>query len=370
MKRLIPLLLIACLTLSGCSGLLDGSYHNIQPHEEQSNPTESEIVSVSNYNGLVQTLRDMVESGTESGIISVSRYDQDQVETDMDTATEYIMTQDPFGAYAVARIEYDLGTNAGLPAVALNISYHHNRAELRKVIHVEDWAQAEQAIGEALDGCESSLVLYVEDYEDVDFTQWVSYYANANPDKVMELPAVSANLYPETGQERILELRFTYQNSRDSLRVMQNAVSRLFSAAVIYADGEGSEEDQFFKLYSFLMGLSPQFQQETSITPAYSLLQHGVGDSKAFATVYAAMCTRAELECQVVTGTKAGESWYWNIICCDGVYYHVDLLESHQSDQFTLLGDDAMAGYVWDYSAYPVCGLVEEVPASTETEEN
>ena len=39
------------------------------------------------------------------------------------------------------------------------------------------------------------------------------------------------------------------------------------------------------------------YRIETSITPAYSLLRHGVGDSRAFAVVYAAMCQQAGLEC-------------------------------------------------------------------------
>ena len=93
---------------------------------------------------------------------------------------------------------------------------------------------------------------------------------------------------------------------------------------------------------------------ETSITPAYSLLGHGVGDSKAFATVYAAMCRRADLECLVITGTRDGEPWTWNMVCDDGTYYHLDLLSSHRG--FQELTDNEMEGYVWDYSAYPEAG--------------
>lgn len=365
MKRSIACILIFCLVLSGCSGLLDGRYVSVTPHQEQSSQTEEEIVSVSNYDALLQTIRGIVEDGAETGIISVARYDQDRVDRDTAKAVEHIMTADPIGTYAVAEITYDLGTNAGQPAVALNISYIHDRSEIRKIQRPEDWAQAETAIAQALDNCETGIVLYIQDFEEMDFAQWVSYYATANPDKVMELPEVTANLYPETGAQRVVELKFTYQNSRDSLRAMQSAVERLFTAAAIYADGEGDERERFFKLYSFLMGLSPQFQLETSITPAYSLLQHGVGDSRAFATVYAAVCVQAQLECITVTGTKAGEPWYWNIICCDGVYYHIDLLECNMSDEFTLREDGQMSGYVWDYSAYPVCGI----PPETETEE-
>ena len=91
----------------------------------------------------------------------------------------------------------------------------------------------------------------------------------------------------------------------------------------------------------------------TSITPAYSLLRHGVGDSRAFSVVYAAMCQDAGLECQVVSGTRQGEAHFWNMLCIDGVWWHIDLLGSPTALQ--TMSDGEMAGYVWDYSAYPTC---------------
>ena len=114
--------------------------------------------------------------------------------------------------------------------------------------------------------------------------------------------------------------------------------------------------EKYEKIFAFLMERLEEYQQETSLTPAYSLLLHGVGDTKAFAAVYSAICRSAKLECVVVTGTHSGEPWYWNIVCCDGVYYHVDLLKCKQLGRFMLETDGNMGGYVWDYSAYPACG--------------
>lgn len=364
MRQVLVLALLLCVLLSGCGGLLDGRYEYVETHPVEQIQPEEETLSAANYSALLRILRELVEEGTESALISVARYDQERVGTDMERAVQYIRESDPIGAYAVSEVVYELGTSAGQSAVSVNISYLHDRSELRKIQRPENWNAAMQVIADALDNCDASVVMYVADYQEMDFAQWIAAYAMANPDRVMEVPEVTANLYPDTGSKRVVELKFTYQNTRDALRTMQTAVSRLFAASSIYADSEGSQQDRFFKLYSFLMGLSPQFQIETSITPAYSLLQHGVGDSRAFATVYAAMCARAELECVTVTGTKAGEPWYWNIICCDGVYYHLDLLESNGKDAFELRLDEEMSGYVWDYSAYPAC-----VEPQTETAE-
>ena len=354
MKQKVILLIIAMsLLLSGCSGILDGSYVFVETHPVETVQTEQNI-AVSSYSGLLQTIQQMVEEGQESGIISVARYDQEKVAPHMADAVEYILHTDPIGAYAVSEITYDLGTSGGQSAVSLEITYLHDRNELKKIQRPGNWTEAEDLIADALDNCEAGVVLYVENFREMDFPQWVASYATAHPDLVMELPEVTANLYPDSGSKRVIELKFAYQNTRDSLRAMQKTVSRLFSASAIYADSESGQQDQFFKLYSFLMGLSPEFKIETSITPAYSLLLHGVGDSRAFAMVYAQMCQQAGIECYVVPGTRDGETWVWNAVRINGEYYFLDLLRCNQNGVFTLYRRDQTDSYVWDYSAFPV----------------
>ena len=107
-------------------------------------------------------------------------------------------------------------------------------------------------------------------------------------------------------------------------------------------------------LYAFLMERF-EYKQETSITPAYSLLRHGTGDSRAFAQVYAAMCRDAGLTCMTVTGTRDGEPWTWNILLDGEEYYHVDLLRCSENGRYREQTDAEMEGYVWDYSEYPAC---------------
>ena len=104
-------------------------------------------------------------------------------------------------------------------------------------------------------------------------------------------------------------------------------------------------EEQTFAL---LMERFEEYQIKTSITPAYTLLSHGVGDSNAVAVVYAAMCQRVGVECQVVVGTRSGEPWSWNIVRVDDDYYHVDLYDCQQRGSFRMLTDAQMQDYVWD----------------------
>lgn len=358
MKRFSAMLVIICILLSGCSTWLDGSYHSIKPHEEKQNDSGSDIVAVSSYAALYRALTNMVQYGTASGVISVKNYNQLVVARDMRYAIENMKLSDPIGAYAVEKVEFELGTNAGQPAIAVNISYYHDRTELQKIHRLENMTQAGETIGVALDSCDSGIVLYVKEFQELDLVQWVEDYGSHHADRVMETPQVAVNVYPETGASRVLELKFTYQNSRDSLRSMQEQVEEKLRRVVNEAKSNETQPEKFAALFAALPKEMVGF--DTSITPAYSLLVHSVGDSKALASVFSAMCARLELNCITVTGTYQGQPRSWNILQIDGAYFHADLLRSLELGSLQTMTDSQMTGYVWDYSTYPACSGVPE----------
>lgn len=355
--KMIVGMLVLCLLLVGCGSVFDGSYSSVKPHQPQSGTSSNQTVSASNYVQLYAALVKLIEAGTEEKVISVVNYDQTQVQSDMHRAIKDAFERNPIAAYAVEDIKFELGKSSGQPALAVDISYTRDRAEIRKIKQVANIDEAVSAISSALNQCEVAIVLQIRNYRETDFVQVVENYAIENPQSVMELPQVTVSAYPQQGSNRVVELRFTYQTSRDSLKAMQSQVQPVFASAALYVSGDAEDQEKYTQLYSFLMERY-DYQIETSITPIYSLLRHGVGDSRAFAVVYAAMCRQAGLECQVVSGTKGGESRYWNIVCDNGIYYHVDLL----SGSFRELTDRQMTGYVWDYSAYPACGTQPEQP--------
>ena len=350
-RRIICLAAAMCLMLSGCSWM-DGNYLSVQPHREQLSGTQDGVTSAANYQQLRQVMTELVEAGYETAVIHVGEYDREQLPNGMENVINYICNLLPMGAYAVDSISYDIGTIGGEPAVSVSISYIHGRSEIRNVQNVTDTAQAKQILGEVLDQCSDGVVLRVADYVQLDVAQFVEDYAREHPDTVMEVPRVAVGIYPQTGSERIIEVEFAYRTRRESLQQMQTQVQRVFDSAALYVSSNAERSQKYTQLYRFLMERY-DYQIDTSITASYSLLCHGVGDSEAFATVYAAMCAQAGLECQIVSGTRAGRAWYWNLIRDESGYAHVDLLQSSEKGQFTRLAGTEMQGYVWDYSAYP-----------------
>lgn len=367
-KRLILLAILACLSLCGCSWL-DGSYLSVKPHQGQNSTAQSKDKSAANYAQLRAALEEMVTAGTESAVINVAQYRQDLVEEGIANAVSFVTQRYPLGAWAVEKINYEVGTGAGQPAISVNISYLHGRSEIRKIKNAEHMESATKLIADALEECSDSVVLLVKNYRAMDFVQIVDDYMKENPNVIMELPQVAVGIYPEAGNNRILEVKFTYETSRDSLRQMQQQVRRVFASASLYINSDATEAQKFDQLYTFLMERF-DYEVQTSITPAYSLLIHGVGDCEVFASVYAAMCRQAGLDCEVISGTKNGESWYWNLICENDVYYHVDLLHCSEIGRFERLTDAQMEGYVWDYSAYGTDSAPVSQTIPEETEKN
>ena len=363
MKRIFLLLAVVLLIFTRCNAF-DGQSVRVTPHTISSAKTPAEPEAVETYMELRNSLSHLVASGVTSGVIPTRNYPEASLESDVAIAQRHICSYDPIGSYAVEDLTYEIGTKNGSLAVAVNISYLHSRSDIRNITRLTSIDELENVIMKALENLDSRKVILVPDYVPTDVNQMVQDLAKANPQIIMECPIVANDIYG-LGASRLMELTFAYENSTDSQRQMRSQVKTVFDSASLYVSGEGADNQKYAQLYSFLMDRF-RYKLETSITPAYSLLRHGVGDSRAFATVYAAMCRNAGLECMTVTGTRNAEPWTWNMICEDGVYYHVDLTQCKENGGFREKADADMKGYVWDYSAFPACGTAGEIPVSEE----
>ena len=360
-KRVTAVVLL-CLILCGCVPFGAAEYHSVTPHKVNKAPGEQTMAEISNYQQMKDAIEGAVESGQQKTTFSVENYVPTLLNNDVQNIVYTICTNHPIGTYAVESIDYEVGTVTGVQAVALNITYNRNPDEIANIKSVEDVQQARELIEQALIQCDSGIVVRIRSYEETDFSQLVEDYAEQNPEQIMERPQVTASLYPDRGEDRVVDIRFVYQTNREALRQMQIYVQPVFRSAELYVSSEEeSDAVKYARLHTFLMERN-DYKVETSITPTYSLLRHGVGDSRAFATVYAAMCRKAGLLCYVVSGTCNGEARFWNIIRDGDICYHVDHLIPGGFARFT---DQQMAGYVWDYSAYPACGVVLQ-PEGTE----
>lgn len=347
MKKFIVLIVCLALLLGGCTWM-DGEYHSVTPHSSNGVKLSDDVATVTCYNDMRDALVKMVTSGRQQSTFYLNGVGLEDADQYMNTAIMHVFQASAVGAYAVDQIKFEAGNSGGKPAIAVEVFYLHGRQEILRIKSVGNMEGVHSIIMHALKNHEPSTVIKVSEYQELDVQQFVKEYVSANPHLCMETPQVTSMTYPDRGEERVLEIIFNYQTSRDALKIMQDMVTPIFSAAELYVQGSESDRQKYEQLYSFLMERF-EYKYETSITPAYSLLRYGVGDSKAIAMVYSIMCQNADLQCQVVTGTKNGEAYAWNLIRLDGTDYHVDLPASSEAGEFQLMLPDDMTGYVWDY---------------------
>lgn len=344
--------ILLCALIGGCGFWMEGEYLSVTPHDVHAEIADDATIEVRSYAQLCNALGEMVGNCTQSGVILISSFSNATVDYYVNSAIKHVMKNTAVGSYAVTDIGYEIGINRGKSVVAFEIEYAHSRSDILGMQQVRNGDEMAETVYKALKQNDVYLVVHTDNYEALDFVQLVQNYANEHPDLVMELPQVGVFIYPERGSERIVELSFSYMTDVESMHEMRERVADVFSAAKLHIKDTTRVKDMYAELYSFLMDRK-EYSLETSITPAYSLLQHGVGDSRAFATVYAAFCRQAKLECKVISGTRNAEPWCWNLVRFRDKYYHVDLLRCKENGEFVMQSSSDMAGYVWDYSAFP-----------------
>lgn len=353
MRRFAALICILCVLLSGCAFWMTGERLTITPHEAKNSQTGKEVMEVTSFTQLRNTLQELVEQGAEEAVVSATSFNETTLDYYVSTAVNNITDNTAIGAYAVSKISYEIGTNRGVPVVAFRIEYKHGKSEIEALKTVDSTEEMKETLIEALNTCEQSVAILVENYEEFDFAKYIDEYANDHPDFVMETPYVSVVTYPATGEQRVLEITLTYLTDKEQLLQMQSYVQSVFTSAELYVNNTDEVISVYSRLYSFLMERS-EYSLQTSQTPSYSLLHSGVGDCRAFANVYAAMCRRAGLECEVVSGLRDGEQWYWNVLRYRGQIYHIDLLRCNENNLFSLTHGKELTGYEWDIAAFPL----------------
>ena len=354
MGRIAIILLCLCLChgLCGCDLWMQGSYAHVTPHKMPETSDDGERIEVSSYQTLYQALCEIVVKGATGATVYYPNENVVTVKNYMESAARQVCTVNPIGNYAVEKITYEVGTKGGVQAVAVQIAYDRSLSDIRYINRVAEVEEGVAIMYDALEKCKPSATFLLENYTQPDFAQLVKNYVDENPDVCMEMPQVTVTTYPQEGSQRVIEVLFDYENSRDDLRAMQQTVAAAFESATLSVTESAENAEKCVQLYRYLVLHYNSEGLHTSITPAYSLLHYGIGDSKAYATVYAAMCNKVGVDCSVVIGTKDGKPHYWNAVKAGESYLFVDFLQCARQGTFSLQTREQMKNYVWDYSAY------------------
>ncbi len=354
-KGLIPLFLLLLL-LTGCNNEKD--YLSVRPHVEQQNwetdSGEAEGPAVAgNRLELRGAILTLIENWQEQGTVLIREYEGDLAQ-DLEEAMDYATRQHPTGAYAVDYADSEILEEDGYQSVQISIVFRRSPGEINSIVLVDDNEVAYGKIREALDNFSNSLTLRIRHYREADISGKITEICLDNPRTVPCVPEYSVKLYPDSGEHRILELHLTYPESKESMRSKLSEIQTLFDSAEKH--GGSSAYEKVGLLYRYLVRRNCTLTDTVPPLPVYSLLSDGVAHDLSLAIFYDELCENTGAECQIVTGSKNGRTYYWNFLRIGDESFYVDLrrgLELGQWDICRLYDEDLLAeGYEWESGRY------------------
>lgn len=344
------------LALTACSRFIPSSYTRVSAHSQtQSEQTETNVVNVEDYDGLRRAIRDFVRGGVEHGVIRVNRY-EGILEEDLAAAAYSVAREDPVGAYAVDYMTHECTLIVSYYEIHIDITFRQTQTRPSQISYVGTQGELRRRICAAMDEYGEVLTVYAGYQGEPDYEAIAREYYEQNPGTLMALPQITVENYPQSGENRITELSFSYPYPAKTLESMAQQVQDTLAAASVYVRVRESPWEKVQLLYSYLTERFGYTERQTQ-TPVYSLFCEGYATSWSMANSWALLCEQAGLECQVVQGLRGSESYWWNVITLDGQqWYHVDLMQDvlNQSG-LQLRYDDDMAGFYWDSALYPAC---------------
>lgn len=348
MKRFFLCALCIAL-LSGCGILPKRSYVVVEPHQEdyQKSP-DSDTITVGSYGGLKNAILSLVEDGVKDGVIRAEGY-QGNLDEDLSQAVYEVTQVTPLGVFAVEHMTYDYSRIVSYYEIHLNTTFRRSTEELASIVYVTNADAVRENIMEAMERYAPVLILQIGDYEFLDIADVVEEVYKEHPEFALELPGTAVELYPDSGTQRIMEIKFSYDYDSEFLLECQEALQEQMAYISRIYGSAHSDMTNAKRLYKRL-GRNAVILEEAQRpldNSAYGILIEGAATSYGFAQTYLCLLNNCEIEGQLIAGQKNGVQHYWCLVRLDGESYYVDPSVSTQDQDaiFFLLGSQELLEY-------------------------
>lgn len=354
--RLLALLAAAALLLTGCSALLERDYTSVTPHNAApATEGDPSILRADSYQELVNALIYFVNGGMESGTVRLYT-DAENVESFLSDACLEVVQEDPLGAYCVEFIKYTVDPVVAYSEARLDITYRRTREQVASIVQATGVAAIRSELESALASFAPSRTLRIRYFEeDEAFIRDLARQAYYGvPGCALGMPEIDLSLYPNSGQQRIVEILLRYPLEYPELEKRRAALSaRLEELAAGLAPLSGQEQ-----LVAAVRAVreAGEYDPQGGAT-AYDLFEEGAAGSEGLALAFAALCRELELPCQAAWGELDGEPRFWNVVQTEAGWRHLDLSAPEAEDGGPLYTDQQLLelGYLWEEGAFPAC---------------
>ncbi len=370
--------MLLLLTLSGCARLIEREYSYVADHpRDYIEENNGQFLIVENYQGLRSAIMYFVSEMADTGVIRLSKY-TGNIANDVAEACLDISRNDPIGAFCVDYITHDYSRIVSYYEITLNFYYSRTREEVDSIVHIYSLDRAKKELAEAYTDRDESLLLRCYNYDDWadELSQYISSIYYELPAYALAFPTVNVQTYPESGQQRILEVNIEYDFSTRVLSIrterLKTISQKLINTLRLTSDPEDGQvaADSLYALCGWL-GENVVYDYDSednaffdesyvkgSPFTAYGALHDGKAASEGYSLAVKLICDMLDIDCRVVQGRRGGFFHCWNIVRIGDGYYHLDpsTFSDPELSPVFLLSDTSLSDeYRWNLSNYPIC---------------
>lgn len=341
--------LAVCLLLTGCTGMLDRSYESSVDHvDKPSTAGDPSVLRAENYQELVNAVLYLVSQGQEEGVIQLHEYPGD-VEQALTTACLEVATEDPLGAYMVDYIKHECARVVSYYQATVSIRYCRTKEQLRSIVNVTGTSAIRAELQSALSSFSTQAVLRVayfdQDEESILTLIRQAYYDT--PAAALGLPQANVTLYPDSGQERVVEILLTYPEDPAALRRKSELLSIKADALIGSHRALEPRADALWLISQLRRAV--RFDPQAGST-AYAALVDGSANSEGIALAYTLLARQCGISCETIEGQRLDEPFFWNEIRLDeGEPLYLDCV--HGDDFLHSAAELHKGGYLWPNSS-------------------
>lgn len=351
-KRLWAVALAAAVLLSGCTPLFERSYFSSMEHVEYTVTEDPSILRAETYRGLVDAILYFVNEHAPQGVIRLYNYTSD-VDADLDSACQEVTGEDPLGAFAVEDISYEFSRIVSYYEVTLALTYSHTAEEVESIRLVSGTSAIRQSLQEAVLTFAPTLLLRASYFSgDADSIRAMAAQAYFDtPAAAFGMPEIQVSIYPDSGTQRIISIRFDWPEERSTLLTRS---AQLTQAVWVLLDTVPSAGAQYTpeELYDILAENTLPMDPAGTSDP-YLALSGESANRLAHTLALELLFQQAGISVTLATGSAEGVGTCWLIVDTGNGYRHLLMT----ADGVQLYTDLELAGlnYLWSDTLYPDC---------------
>ena len=209
-RRLLPVLLVVVLLLSGCGSFLHREYSVVEPHSSSYyEDTKPGVLRAENDQDVINDLLVLIGQQAKAGEIWLySTQTGVNAEEVAAKACREVQQETPLGAYAVEYLTYTIDTTPrNYDVITVTIGYRRTEAQINAMVHTTSVSALYDLLSASASGGASELVVEIAYFEEAQKADVYRIVAQVQQEKQANVQQPwEVHFYPASSNSEIVEI--------------------------------------------------------------------------------------------------------------------------------------------------------------------